>query len=141
MDCPTCGVAVSEKRKKRNARYCSTACRKKATASFYRKEGLNLSTATIGTIQELRVSADLLAKGASVFRALSPSCPCDLVVLAKERLIRIEVTTGYKNANGNRTHPSKDHGNYDMLAVVFYDGSIVYEPPLDSLGLDLARRK
>lgn len=63
----------------------------------------------------------------SVFRALSPSCDCDLAVLKNCKLIRVEVTTGYTMQNGALSYHHHDTKNYDVIAVV-HKGGISYFP-------------
>jgi hypothetical protein len=67
-----------------------------------------------------------------VFRALSPNCPCDLVLLIDGRVFRVEVTTGHRASNGKMMVPKKDRTRYDILAVLFPD-SIVYSTDLPEL--------
>lgn len=75
------------------------------------------------------VCADLLLKGYAVFRAVSPACSCDLIVLKDGKLCRVEVTTGHRRDNGKVNCPLKTPGAYDVLAIVVDDGKeIVYEP-------------
>jgi hypothetical protein len=114
-----------------HTRFCSTACRKKSSpwASNYK----GLPTGSIGAIGELRASADLLAKGYEVFRALSAHCSCDLAILKDRRLLRIEVRTGQINLQtGTRSTPKPKEVRYDVLCIVFPDG-IEYQPPLDEI--------
>jgi hypothetical protein len=76
------------------------------------------------------VSGDLMKRGYHVFRALSPSCPCDLAVLKDNNLVLIEVTTGYRGKDGKHSFPEHKNGRYDVVAVVFHDGEIIYKPSL-----------
>lgn len=76
-----------------------------------------LSTGTTGAVSELVASVDLLRKGYEVFRALSPSCSCDLAILKDHQLLRIEVRTGKRSATGKITYPP-DRANADHFAVV-----------------------
>ena len=79
--------------------YCKN-CRKSMFKSFG-----GITCATIGAISELMVSADLLKKGYEVFRAVSPSCSCDLAILRDTKA--------------------------DIIAIVIHkESSIVYEPKL-----------
>ena len=73
-------------------------------------------------MHELLVSVYLMKHGYHVFRAMSPSCPCDIVAFTDNGLYRIEVTTG----SGEMRHPpkKKDHYRYDYMAVVFHEGDI-----------------
>ena len=79
-------------------KYCSKECQSR----FYRDEnGLvptypGISTSTVGTISELIVAVDLLKRGYDVFRALSPTCSCDLAFITNGRLVRVEVRTSRK---------------------------------------------
>ncbi len=91
------------------------------------------SCSTIGAISELVVSADLMAHGYAVFRALSPACSCDLVVVAAGKSCRVEVRTGRRKSNGsisfayNSAETRADR--FDVLAVVV-DATIHYVPSI-----------
>jgi len=98
------------------------------------------NSGTIGAINELYVSSDLMARGLSVFRALSPSCKCDLIVMLDNgELKRLEVKTGH--ITGSKTgdikirHSACTHDSFDWLAIVLGNptrsGSIYY---IDSNG-------
>jgi hypothetical protein len=88
-------------------------------------------TATVGAVNELRVSADLLLKGYNVFRALSPSCPCDLLILKNGSTLRVEVTTANYAASGRIIHNKQgDTHKFDVLAIVKRQGEIIYVPEL-----------
>lgn len=84
-------------------------------------------------MSELSVCVDLMAKGYEVFRAESPHCSCDLVVLDGGRPIRIEVKSGYRRKDGEIGVPtsSLDPTKYDVLAVV--TDEVTYTPDLTSL--------
>lgn len=94
--------------------------------------GTGLPTGTAGTISELLVGVDLLKRGYEVFRALSPSCSCDLSILKDGCLLRVEVKTGYRNgATGNViTTTPKDRDHFDIFAIVIRGEEIIYEPEL-----------
>jgi hypothetical protein len=96
---------------------CSKDCRRKLAKS--RKPfDEDLSTGTAGTISELTVAADLIKKGWSVFRALSPNCFCDLVAYKKGKKIRlIEVRTGRENENGEISYCTTLRGKANEIAV------------------------
>lgn len=87
-----------------------------------------VSTGTVEAISELRVSVDLLAKGYEVFRALSPSCSCDLTVMKNGELLRIEVRTAYRGKSNNII-TSRSRFKADHFALVL-PSEIVYEPEL-----------
>jgi len=86
----------------------------------------------------MRVSTDLLMHGAEVFRALSPNCSCDLIILKDGKLLRVEVTTGHELLNGRVIHPKKTFAKRDLLAVVLWDGRIEYRPALEAFGFKKA---
>lgn len=68
---------------------------------------------------ELRVSTDLLSKGFHVFRNVSPSGPCDLIAFKDEKILRIEVCTGYRNPRSDKLMWPKKATSYifDVLAI------------------------
>lgn len=116
------------KRTKGVAKYCSHKCQSEYYKMLYASHNGNafvgIPTGTVGAINELRVSVDLLTKGYHVFRALSPACLCDLVLL-EGRAFRVEVTTGHRNREGKIQYPKHDLARFDLLAVVLAD-AIVY---------------
>jgi hypothetical protein len=94
----------------------------------------DLPTGTVGAIAELAVAVDLMDRGYEVFRALSPSCSCDLAVLMNGTLIRIEVRSGYlRNASTKLlfSKPARDDGRFDIYAVVLHSDprNIIYLDP------------
>ena len=91
-------------------------------------DGPKLPTGTSGTINEMAVSVDLLWKGYSIFRSLSPNAPCDLVAIKDCRMFRIEVTQATRNKNGGLSFPHHNEDNYDVMALVTKDGHIHYRP-------------
>lgn len=99
---------------------CGQECRKKRNiklsgrGAFVNKD---ISCGTIGSIAELYVSCDLLKNGFSVFRSLSPSCFCDLLICKKDKIYRVEVRTGYISGTGKLFFSGKKHGEIDLFAV------------------------
>lgn len=88
-------------------------------------------------MNELVAAADLMRKGYHVFRALSPSCPCDLIIYHgedPERVVRVEVRTARRNASGDvqRKHSPHERHRYDIKAFVQHDGTVLYDPDLPS---------
>jgi hypothetical protein len=124
--CVSCGESFMAKMY--NSKYCFKCIVSKQTP--YK----NLKTGTVGAIGEIMVSADLMKKGYEVFRALSPSCSCDIAILQNKKLLRVEVKTGYKNPdekitpfNSLKTKEKK----FDILAIVIHrTNEIVYVPKL-----------
>lgn len=98
-----------------------------------------MNTSNEGTIGEMLVIADLMRRGYEVFRATSPGCSCDLILLKGGLLIRTEVTKGQRytawskkmNRNGGDLRwPKHDSEKYDLMAVWESDGVITYMPGL-----------
>jgi len=109
-----------------NKKYCSAECRSKNYRKFQKSKGL--PTGTTGAMHELVASIELMRAGFHVFRALSPHCLCDLIALKDKMILRIEVKTGLRNKNGkiNASTSGIDHARYDLLAIVFHDGNILW---------------
>ena len=109
-----------------NQLYCSQKCLNENFGIKRNWEGI--STGTVGAIQELRVSVDLLSKGYEVFRALSPSCSCDLLVKKNNKFFSIEVRTAYQNKAG-RIVTVRTNIKAEYLALAL-PSKIIYEPKL-----------
>ena len=120
-------------------RACSLAWYSSNNGALSHKRDIPLPSPTVGALNEYRVIVDLLGKGYSVYRSVSPSAKCDLVAFPylddKTAPLRIEVKTSYRriNASGGKVyHASFSPGQeafFDTLAMVLPD-IIVYEPPL-----------
>lgn len=129
--CEQCqGPIVGKRAGYKWAKFCSKNCAKKSAVEKYPKsDHPHLSTPTVGALHELLVAADMLKHGLQVFRALSASCDCDLAALAGKKLIRVEVTTGYKGRTGALIYPPHKPENFDVIAVVS-KGEVYYFPPM-----------
>lgn len=117
------------------AKTCSKRCSRERATAIHRQKNppTGLPSATVGAIAELAVAADLLSRGYEVFRAMSPSCSCDLAINSGGILIRVEVRTGYITSTGRLGYPkpATDKGRQDIYAVRTKDGVITYIPDLD----------
>lgn len=125
--CVQCGGKLPINKQK----YCSYQCE-----SLYLKRrkintyNVNLSRTTIGVATELKVASELFLKGYSVFRALSPSAPCDLIAIKDKHIFRIEVrTVNYYTKNTDFTKRIKDTDDTDYWA--FVTPQMVYYYPSD----------
>lgn len=110
--CRYCGGVISVERMKYHAVYCATSCYRKEQHDRYHKNNgraSGINTASVGALHEMLVSADLMKRGFYVFRALSPSCPCDLIVMHGKTVLRVEVTTGYAILSGKIMSPRRMH--------------------------------
>lgn len=132
--CRACGKDLSEVNRRPDAAYCSVACRRAWAKQKYETlngQATGRATATTGAIAELLVSADLLAHGYEVFRALSPACSCDLAILQDGKLLRVEVRSAWVTASG-KVRAIGHKGRADILAMVHHrKGLIIYEPTLE----------
>lgn len=144
FNCATCGNRVEYRARGRMARrYCSVDCRRMAQKATNQATypDATLSSATVGAISELIIAADLLRQGFEVFRALSPSCSCDLAILYKSKLIRVEVRTARRTPLGKLSFAFKqgEGHRHDVLALVGDDGrTIEYRPLLSDLFTEAA---
>ena len=128
MPCKYCHKPIPEERQRRHAKFCSNRCSQLFQHAKYKilNEYTGLPTGTVGAMNELKVSIDLLRKGYEVFRALSPACSCDLAILKKNKLLRIEVKTGFFTPNKKINFPKNIKA--DSVALVIKD-KIYYNPP------------
>lgn len=135
LKCDFCQEVLSDERYRRNAKYCSLECRNSAYARKFMasEKKSDVNTGTRGAIGELAASADLLERGYYVYRAVSPSCPCDLTVVKNGVTLRVEVTTGsYYGATKKINFPpkTKTQQHFDVLAIVLPD-KIHYIPDIE----------
>jgi hypothetical protein len=104
--------------------FCTPRCRD----GFASNKNLGISPSTAGAIAELQVATDLMRRGFHVFRALSPSCECDLGILSNGSFQRVEVTTG-RMAGQRLQYGHHDKRRYDIIAIVV-GVEITYKPAL-----------
>ncbi len=119
LNCVVCKKEFSHAQP--HTKFCTTECRKNDWGRRWgRTSDKSVSAGTVGAIAEMAVSMDLMQKGYSVFRALSPACHCDLMVTKNlVDTLRIEVRTGYKGDQDKTTFPyhPTDIGRQDIIAV------------------------
>lgn len=100
---------------------CSFECRKRRNAQLAGRavrEDYSVPSGSIGAMSEMFVSAELLRRGYAVFRSLSPSCFCDLIVYKDKQPLTMEVRTGYLNIHTKKLFfPSKPNGDVDLWGV------------------------
>jgi ribosomal protein S27AE len=126
--CDVCGtmfIAFHHHRKYCGQKTCQAIVRDRTRVEVWSEKAVSKNT--LGAVNELRASADLLLRGFEVFRSVSPSCSCDLIAMRKGITLRVEVRTGYRHPNGN-TYVCK-HGVHDVIAACFKN-EIVYSPHL-----------
>jgi len=86
-----------------------------------------------GTIGELIVAADLLARRFQVYAPITRhTARCDLIALAADgsRTLRIEVRTGSRRSGAIQYNRHGSDKNWDHMAVVLAGEPILYVPPL-----------
>lgn len=131
LGCASCEVFFSTRYA--NARYCSNPCRKEFEGRKWgRSSDKSISSGTVGAIAEMAVAVDLMEKGYAVFRALSPSCLCDLIAIKDGKVLRVEVRTGYKGEKEKTSFPLaiRDPGRQDVFGIyIRARGTIEYFNP------------
>lgn len=132
--CDACKEPLPVELRKGGRKYCSRRCAKEWERRRYRSENppraVKLASGTTGAMHELLVAYDLMSRGFHVFRALSPSCVCDLAVIKDEKLLRVEVRTAYRR-KGNSTLYCPVKHRADILALVEHNRNIEYRPALE----------
>jgi len=138
VKCAGCENMVRKGVGDKRLRFHSYQCRRNYYMDQFKQNNPTngLPTATVGAVGELKVALDLLTKGYHVFRSVSPSAPCDLLITKNGSMLRVEVKTAYRKPDGKmQTATIKKPYRFDILALAFKDGSIEYRPPLpDSIG-------
>ncbi len=124
--CKRCGKVF--KKSHPNHLFCSKKCREKIDRPPMADTERCLTTGSIGAIHELLVSVDLTRLGWHIFRAISPCCPCDLVAMKGEKLLRIQVTKAKRNHDGKLVFNPHQGEPHDVLALSTIQGEIVYVP-------------
>jgi hypothetical protein len=132
--CEACGrefSAITSTQK-----YCSKECRPKPHDWY---PGLYLSTSAKGAIAELKVCADLMARGYEVYRAMCQASSSDLVIKRNGVLWTVEVRTAfsiYPVASAKCSY-ARMRSNF-MAAYVPSTGVVVYSPSLPDNGAESA---
>lgn len=122
--CVLCGKDFMGIKNQKYCPQCDPAWKLKKTI---KKEWQGLSCSTLGTTQELRVAVDLFYKGYDVYKGLSANSSCDLIILKNEKLIKVEVRTGYRSLSGKLKYCSTKI-KADCLAVAL-PTEIIYLKP------------
>lgn len=117
LRCFKCGKSFSNRYN--HAKFCSALCRKEIHLERTGRKIINnqLTSGTKGAMSELLAGADLMRLGFNVFRALSPSCYCDLIATKDNKTYHIEVRTGYLNFNGKLSFPNRVSGEIDFFII------------------------
>lgn len=117
-------------------KYCCPDCLAKGTneenysfRTLY--PNLNITTAQVGYVSLMKVCIDLIFKEYEVFTSIHEAS-CDIIALKNNKMVRIEVKTGYFRNSKFRTGATKhQEGKYDIFAA--YDpkhDKVIYSPKL-----------
>lgn len=106
---------VSYKQQKTCSRECGLLRKQRITGRY--SCDTTIPSGTVGAISELEISSDLMKKGYSIFRSLSPSCFCDIVAIKNEKILKIEIRTGYMTNKEKIFFPRKKHGEIDLFGI------------------------
>jgi len=121
LSCEQCSVEFSSKYKTKKT--CSSVCKSSREKIRTGRHSINrergISNSTVGAVTEMKVAAEMLLLGYSVFRAASPACFADMILHKNNRIIVLEIRTGYKSTTtGNILFPTKLRGTgIDYYAV------------------------
>lgn len=80
----------------------------------------------------MTVCAALLRRGIPVYRACTFVGEVDLVMKHAGRYLGVEVRSARKNKSGGTSYCSPKRDRYDVLALCFQDGSVKFQPALES---------
>lgn len=135
-ECQYCGEPIPPERRMYRAKYCSYSCGNRKARNKWKKikeenPSSKLPTGTVGALSELIVCCDLLEKGYSVFRSVSPQCKCDLILLKDKKVLKVEVTTAILSPSGVHFQKIRKDRDYDILASV-HNKQIKYTPAFDN---------
>lgn len=131
-NCAECGKPLESYQ----FRFCSTACRVKHHngRNYGDRPRASLSTSTTGAVAELMVAGNLMESGLHVFRALSPTCFCDLAVIHAPDVLMVEVRTAYrKKASDVITWP-RTKERADFYGLYVREEELVYYHPISDKG-------
>ena len=103
-------------------RTCSPQCKTERKNNYYgcySKEGDGIGSQKGGKVHELLVCCELVKAGYDVYYQLTPQCKHDVTLLHRktDKLIRLEVKTGYRSETGKVIAPKHAH-SFDVMAVL-----------------------
>jgi len=126
-NCLNCGKPILNPIRKTGTKFCGLKCATEfGRRNMVKVEGSStLQMGTLGAIGEYIACVDLLRKGYEVFRSVSPTCSCDLVILKDGKLETVEVRVGAKYYSGCLRY-SQTKIRADLLAIVLHD-EIIYK--------------
>lgn len=90
----------------------------------------DISHAVAGTISELLVAADLMARGWQVFRPLTAATGHDIIAVRKGTILTIEVRSAHANNSGRLIYNKKADCKSAHYGLVVTGQPVTYEPDL-----------
>lgn len=128
LNCDYCGGHYKSNYLK--SRFCSSICRH----NFWNKNigkdqtviSEYISRSTVGAISELMVCIDLMKKGYSVYKAISPNCFSDLIAIKNEKVFQMEVKTGRYTKTNKINYPNGNTAGKSIVVYTYRDNKIHY---------------
>lgn len=80
----------------------------------------------MGAVSELVACADLLMKGFSVFRSVSPASFYDLIAIKNDLFLGIEIKTGRYSKSGKLYYPEKNIKGKCLIVYTDSDNKLHY---------------
>ena len=121
INCEVCGKAFTPCRS--HSKCCSRVCRNKKNAGDRETFSLGISSGSVGAVAELMSCAEMLRRGYEVFRSVSPTASCDLILHKDGITYRVEVRTA-RYANGKLVHPIKGIRSENLFLVTHSDQKV-----------------
>ena len=91
-----------------------------------------ISTSVAGSIAEMLVAADLMARGFHVYMPVIISRGHDIIACNGTEIITFEVRSAHRNASGKLIFGRKPDCCSDHYALVVTGEPVIYDPPLPS---------
>lgn len=92
-----------------------------------------VNTTTAGTIAEVLVMADLMARGWHVYMPVVRHKGHDLIACGGDRMVTIEVRSAKRNASGKLIFLKQSYDKSDFYALVDTGVPVEYEPDIGSV--------
>lgn len=89
-----------------------------------------------GSIAELLVAADLMARGWRVFMPVLSSKGHDIIGEKEGRLVTFEVRSAQRNASGKLIYQKKSDSESEHYGLVVTGEPVAYDPPLPDIDED-----
>jgi hypothetical protein len=91
----------------------------------------DVNNGVVGTISELLVAADLLARGWEVYLSITRSRGHDAIAIKNERIVTIEVRSACRNRYGSLSFNRTSRDRSQVYALVVSGEPVIYKPDID----------